>query len=333
MTVLNRRGFTLGTLALAGLAGGMLAATPALGQTAFPNKPVTIVVGFPAGGPTDVYARAVAEGLTTLWKQPVLVENRPGASGTIGGVRVIRAPADGYTLSFTNNATNGAYEQLNTKFTGYKTMTDFVPVALFGVVPTVLVVRGSLPVKNMAEFVAYAKSKPGAITYGSSATGSAPHLASELLSDATGIKMLHVPYPGAAPLMTALLGEQLDMYVGGASTVMDHVRSGRIKALATLHPTRLKAAPDVPTLLEQGIKGSDYASWFGFVAAAATPAAILDQINADIRQVMDAPAMKEKLAKFGVEYASVDRAGFWKVVEEEYTRAGRVIREQKLTVD
>lgn len=333
MTGLTRSSFAAAALVLASTASLTLGTLPAMAQGAFPNRQVTIVVGYPAGGPTDIYARALAEGLSTLWKQPVVVENRGGASGTIGAIRVLRAPPDGYTLSFTNNATNGAYEQLNTKFTGYKTLTDFAPVALFGQVPTMMVVRGSLPVKNMAEFVAYAKSKPGSVNYGSSATGSAPHLASELLADATSIKMLHVPYSGAAPLMTALLGEQLDMYIGGPSTVMEYVKTGRIKALAVLHPTRLQAAPDVPTMAEQGIKGADYASWFGLVASSATPAPLLDQINADVRKVMEAPVMKEKLAKMGVEYASMNRAQFWKVVEEEITRSGKIIREQKLTAE
>lgn len=332
MTGFKRRNFTLGALGLMASASLTLASAPAFGQTAFPNKPVTIVLGYPAGGPTDLYARALADGLSVLWNQPVVVENRSGASGTIGAVRVLRAPADGYTLSFTNNATNGAYEQLNPKFTDYKTLTDFAPVALFGLAPTVLVVRRDLPVNNMAEFVAYAKANPGRVTYGSSANGSAPHLASELLAEATGIKMLHVPYSGAAPLMTALLGGQLDMYIGGSSTVMEYAKTGRIKALAVLHPTRLRTAPDVPTMVEQGIKGADYASWFGLLASAATPAALLDQINADVRKVMETPAMKEKLAKFGVEYTSMTRDQFWKnVVEEEINRAGHIIRSQKLT--
>jgi tripartite-type tricarboxylate transporter receptor subunit TctC len=332
MTGFTRRQFIHGALVLAGACQLTLASAPAAAQGAFPGKPVTIVVGYPPGGPTDIYCRALADGLSALWKQPVVVENKAGASGSIAALQVLRSPADGYTLLFTNNATNGAYEQLNTKFTGYKTLTDFAPVALFGVVPTVMVVRANLPVRNMAEFVAYAKAHPG-VTYGSSAIGSAPHLASELVADVTGIKMTHVPYKGAAPLMTDLLGGQIDMYIGGPSTVMDHVRSGKIKALATLHPTRLQAAPDVPTLAEQGINGADYASWFGLIAPAATPAAILDGINADARKVMASPQMKEKLEKFGVEYASSDRAQFWKVVQDEITRSGKVIREQKITAE
>ncbi len=327
----NRRRALLGALAAFVSGSGALMAQPVLAQGSFPSKPVTIVVGYPPGGPTDIYARALGEGLSALWKQPVVIENKAGASGTIGAMQVLRAPADGYTLSFTNNATNGAYEQLNTKFTGFKTLKDFAPVGLFGVVPTVLVVRGNLPARNMSEFVTYAKANR--VTYGSSATGSAPHLASELLASATNIEMTLVPYRGAAPLITDLIGGQIDMYVGGPSTVMDHVRSGRIRALAVLHPTRLQAAPGVPTLAEQGIRGADYSSWFGVVASAATPAAVLDAINADMRKVMDSPAMKAKLEQFGVEYTSSDRAQFWKVVQEEIERSGKVIREKKLVAE
>lgn len=326
---MNRRAISL---ALA--AGGLLCvAQPAAAQPGFPTKPVTIVVGYPAGGPTDVYCRALADALAALWKQPVVVDNRPGASGSVGALQALRSPADGYTLLFTNNATNGAYEQLNPKFTGYKTLTDFAPVALFGVVPTVMVVRATLPVRNLQDFLAYAKARPGAVTYGSSATGSAPHLASELLADIAGVTFNHIPYKGAAPLMTDLIGGQIDMYIGGPSTVMDHVRSGKLKALAAMHPTRLQAAPDVPTLQEQGVKGAEYASWFGLLASAGTPAGLLDAINADVRKVMATPQMKEKLEKFGVEYTPSDRAQFWRVVQEEIARAGKVIRERKITAE
>ena len=330
MKPLTRRQFSTGLAATLALP---LVAGTARAQAGFPSRPVTIVVGYPAGGPTDIYCRAMADGLAAIWKQTVVVENKAGASGSIGALQVLRAPADGHTLFFTNNATNGAYEQLNPKFSGYRTLKDFAPVALFGVVPTVLVVRATLPVTNMAEFVAYAKANPGKLNFGSSAVGSAPHLAAELLQDATKTKMLIVPFSGAAPLMQALLGGTIDAYIGGPSTVMEQVKAGRLRALAALHPTRLRAAPDVPTLVEQGIKGSDYASWFGLIASAATPPALLDRINADARAVMSAQPMKDKLVQYGVEYADSDRNQFWAVVQDEIERSGRVIREQKITIE
>lgn len=330
MKPMQRRQFTVGLAASLTLP---LLAARASAQTGFPAKPVTIVVGFPAGGPTDIMCRAMADGLSALWKQPVIVENKGGASGTIGAMQVLRAPADGYTLYFSNNATNGAYEQLNTKFAGYRTLKDFAPVALFGVAPTMLVVRASLPVKDMAELVAYARAHPGKLNFGIPAIGSAPHLAIELLKEATQTDMLTVPYSGAAPLMQALVGGTLDLYIGGASTVMPQVKAGRIRALASLHPTRLQAAPEVPTLAEQGIRGADYASWYGLVAAAGTPAAVLDKIGADAQAVMGSAQMKEKLDAFGVEYAATDRQQFWSIVKDEIERSGRIIREKKITAE
>lgn len=331
MKVMTRRQFAATALVAVG-APQMLLPGAAVAQGKFvPTKQVTIIVGYPAGGPTDVYCRAMADGLAAMWKQTVIVENKPGASGSLSALQVLRAPADGHTLLFTNNATNGAYEQLNPKFTGYKTLTDFAPVALFGVVPTVMVVRKDFPANNMAEFIAHAKKNN--VSYASSAIGSAPHLASELIASVTGIKMTHIPYKGAAPLMQDLLGSNVDMYIGGPSTVMEYVKSGRIKALAALHPKRLHAAPNVPTLLEQGVKGADYESWFGLLAAAGTPVAVLDSINADARKVMDTPQMKKRLEKMGVEYADSNRQQFWEVVKEEVARAGGIIRDRKITAE
>ena len=310
-----------------------LAAGAANAQGAFPSKPVTIIVGYPPGGPTDLYARALAQGLSEIWKQPVVIDNKAGASGSIGAVQALRAPADGYTLFFSNNATNGAYELMNPKNTPYKTLRDFAPVALFGVVPNLLVVRANLPAKNMAEFIALAKSKPGSITYGSSAFGSAPHLASELLQEITGTKLLLVPYPGAGPLISALAGGQIDMYIGGVSTVIEHVKSGKLRALAALHSTRLKAAPNVLTLAEQGIRGADYDSWFGLLAPANVPSAVLDKINADARKVMETKAIQGKLDQFGVMYFPADRTQFLHVVKEEIDRSGDLIKKRNIAVE
>ncbi len=300
-------------------------------QTVFPTRPVTIVVGYPPGGPTDIYLRSLAKGLSELWKQPVVVENRAGASGSIAGTQVLRANPDGYTLLFTNNAANGAYELLNPKSATYRTLRDFAPVSLFGISPSLMVVRASLPVKDAKEFVAMAKASPGKLTYGSSAIGSAPHLASELFQNVAGIKLLHVPYNGAAPIIQALLGDTVDMYVGGASTVMGQVRAGKLRAIAAVHPTRLLSAPDIPTMAEQGFKGVEYASWFGMLASSQVPASLLDQINADCRKVMDSPEMRTQLGTFGIEYTSANREQFLQVVKEEIERAGKVISEGKIT--
>lgn len=332
MSHISRRTFGSFGIAAAGAALGI--AAPALrAQAAFPSKPVTIYVGYPAGGPTDIYVRVLATGLSQLWGQPVIVENRPGASGSIAGMQVLRAPADGYTLSFSNNATNGAYELLNPKNAHYDTMKDFAPVALFGISPSMMVVRTSLGVNNAKELVAMAKASPGKLTYASSAIGSAPHLAAELFQSVAGIKMLHVPYNGAAPIIQALLGDTVDMYIGGASTVMAQVRAGKLRAIGAVHATRLLSAPDVPTMGEQGFKGVEYASWFGLLASAQVPTSVLDQINAACRKVMETPEMKAQVDQLGVEYSSYNRQQFAAVLQDEIDRAGKVIKERKITLE
>jgi tripartite-type tricarboxylate transporter receptor subunit TctC len=327
---ISRRIFTagLGAGALSAIAPGLQAQTPA-----YPTRPVTILVGYPPGGPTDIYVRSLSKFLSEIWKQPVLVENRAGASGSIAAQMTLKAPADGYTLLFTNNAANGAYEVLNPKTATYRTLRDFQAVALFGLSPSIMVVRASLPVKDAKEFVAMAKANPGKLTYGSSAIGSAPHLASELLQNVTGIKMLHVPYNGAAPIIQALLGDQVDMYIGGASTVMGQVRAGKLRALAAVHPTRLQSAPEITTMAEQGFKGVEYASWFGMLASAQVPLALLDQINADCRKVMEMPEMKAQLQTFGIEYTPSTRTQFLQVVKEEIERSSKVVSEGKISLE
>ena len=323
---------TFNTLA-AGTALGAAAPLLRAQSATFPTRPVTIMVGYPAGGPTDIYVRALGKNLSTLWNQPVIIENRAGASGSIAGNMVLKAPPDGYTLVFTNNASNGAYELLNPKSATYQTIRDFAPVALFGISPSLMVVRGTLAVKDAREFVAMAKASPGKLTYASSAIGSAPHLACELFQLIAGIKMLHVPYSGAAPIIPALLGDTVDMYVGGASTVMPQVKTGRLRAIAAVHPRRLAAAPDVPTMAEQGFKGVEYASWFGLLASNQVPAPLLDQINADCRKVMDMPELRAQVDQWGIEYQSSTRPQFATVLREEIERATRVITEAKITME
>ncbi len=324
---ITRRTFTA---AAAGTA--LTALAPSLhAQASFPTRPVTILVGYAAGGPTDIYVRSLAKHLSDLWKQPVVVENRAGASGSIAAQAVLKAPADGYTLLFTNNAANGAYEVLSPKTATYRTLRDFKAVSLFGISPSIMVVRAGLPVKDAKEFVALAKASPGKLSYGSSAIGSAPHLASELLQSVAGIKLLHVPFNGAAPVMQALLSDTVDMYIGGASTVMGQVNNGKLRAIGAVHPTRLQSAPGIPSMAEQGFKGVEYASWFGMLASKDVPDALLDQINADCRKVMELPEMKAQLTTFGIEYTSYTRPQFLQVVKEEVERSSKVVSEGKIS--
>jgi len=322
------------TLLAAPAAAALLGATRAASaQGAFPNQPVRLVVPFPPGGPTDLFGRLVAQRLSTVWSQPVIVDNRAGASGTIGSGYVAKAPPDGYTLVFSNNATHGAVEQLNPRNTPYRTMRDFAPVALIGVAPLILIVRSSLPVHNARELVAYAKANPGKLNYASAAFGSAPHLASEMLKLAAGIDIVHVPFNGAAPALNALISGNVDMYMGGVSSVRPHVNSGRARAIAAVFGSRISVWPDLPTMAEQGITGVEYDSWYGLLAPAAVPAPIVAAINAAVRKGMEGDEVARTLANFGVERRVGSPEDLANVIRAEMARTARVIRDAHIRID
>ena len=270
---------------LLALAGTSLLARPALAQGSFPERPVRIVIPFPPGGPTDLMGRFVGQRLQAQWGQTVIADNRAGASGTLGSQLVARAAPDGYTLVFSNNATHGAIEQLSPQNTPYRTLTDFTPVALVGIAPLVMVVRASLPVNDARSFVELARRQPGRVTYASAAFGSAPHLASELLKLATSTDMVHVPFNGTAPATQALISDNVDMYMGGVSSVRPLVESGRARAIAVVYRERLHSWPGLATLAEQGISGVEYESWYGLLGPAGLPAPLLAQLNAAVRSI------------------------------------------------
>ena len=306
---------------------------PARAQGAFPDRPVRLIIAFPPGGPTDLIGRLLAQRLSAQWGQPVVVDNRPGASGTIGSVAVARAAPDGYTLVFSNNATHGAVEQLSPRNTPYRTLTDFTPIALVGVAPLVMIVRASLPAANAAEFVALARRDPGRITYASAAFGSAPHLASELLKLSAGIDMVHVPFNGTAPATQALISDNVDMYMGGVSSVRPLVTSGRARALGVVFGERLHSWPDLPTLAEQGIRGVEYDSWYGLLGPAGMPAPLVAQINAAVRQSLDGDEVRRQLESFGLERKVGTPEELAATIRSEMSRTAEVIRAANITVE
>lgn len=301
-------------------------AAPALAQSTFPDRPVRLVIAFPPGGPTDLIGRFLGQRLSAHWNQPVVIDNRPGASGTIGSNFAARSAPDGYTLIFSNNATHGAVEQLNPRGTPYRTLTDFTPVALVGLAPLVMMVRASLEARDAREFVALARAQPGRVSYASAAIGSAPHIASELLRMATGTEMLHVPFNGAAPAVQALISGNVDMYMGGVSTVRPVVQSGRARALAVVHSRRLRNWPDLPTLAEQGIADVEYESWYGLLAPAGVPAPLLAQLNGAARAVLDGDAVRDQLESFGVERQLGAPEDLTTVIRSEMERTARLLR-------
>jgi tripartite-type tricarboxylate transporter receptor subunit TctC len=318
----------LGRLALAVVlaAGGVVAsARPAPAQD-YPSRPIRLVVGFAAGGTTDFMARLLADGLRRPLGQTVFVENRTGANGALGAEYVAKAEADGYTLYFTTAGVAAVYPHLRADVP-YDPLRDFAPVGLVAFNSTMLVVNAANPVNSAVELAALARQKPGRITIAITGLGSVSHLATELFQAAAGIKLVAVPYRGASPAMTDLLGGTLDGLFGDGPTVLAHIASGRIKALAATSTRRSEIFPDVPTFVEQGF---DVAAdqWAGVLAPARTPAAVIAGLNAGIAAVMNDPEVRTKFAQTGTVPAPDSPEHFGQYLRDEYARWGRIIREK-----
>jgi tripartite-type tricarboxylate transporter receptor subunit TctC len=272
----------------------------ALAQS-YPVRPVRIVVPYPPGGATDVMARVVAQKLSESWGQQAVVDNKPGASGSIGSELVAKSAADGYTLLLqgTQHAINlSIYKQLP-----YDTLRDFTPVAYIAVAPFLLVLHPSVPANSVTELIAWIKTKPGGVNYGSSGVGGAAHLAGEMFKTTAGVQLTHIPYKGAAPAMADLLGGQVPMVFDPIPTSIPHVRGGKIKVLAITSARRSPLIPEVPTVAESGLPGFEVAAWFGLYAPAATPADVVNKLNADVNRVLQLQEVKEKFAALGADSA------------------------------
>jgi tripartite-type tricarboxylate transporter receptor subunit TctC len=272
-------------------------ASPAFAQ-GFPTKPIRLVVAYPAGGPTDVIARIVAQDLTTSLGQNVVVENVGGGAGSVGTRQVARGEADGHLITFGNNQTHGNNMFL-LKEPGYDAVTDFAPLVSPGAFEHVFVVRNGLPVKSIPELVALAKSKPGELNYGSTGPGSGSHLSTELFMVRTGIKMQHVPFRGAAPLTNEIVADRIDVANSTMASVFQLIQGGQMRAIGIASPKRNPQLPNVPTLQEQGVTGADAESWTGFFAPAATPAAVQEQLSRAILASLAKPAVREGIEKLG----------------------------------
>lgn len=267
----------------------------------YPSKPVKIIVGFPPGSGADVIARVVANKLSESLNQQFIVDNRPGAGTNIGTNYVAKSPADGYTILLMTvaNAINPALSS-NLPFDIEK---DFSPITLAGFASNVLVINPNLGVKNIQEYVALAKSKPGKLTYGSSGSGTSPHLAGELFNSKLGVDIVHVPYKGGPQALTDLLGGQIDSLFVITSTVMPHISSGKLKAIAVAGPKRTSLLPDLPTIDETLIPNFDVNTWFGFAAPAGTPNEIIVKLNSEINKALDSGDTQKKLLPLGIDTA------------------------------
>lgn len=319
---------------LAGAAACSLvaAAVPAaFAQQDFPSRGLKIVVPFTAGGSSDVQARMIAERLGRLYHQTVVVDNRPGAGGHIGGKAVVDAPADGYTLmlgSIGLHATYSVYKKLH-----YNPATDFKVLTVLAEMPHVIVANPALPAANLRELLAVARSKPGALNFGSAGVGSSVHMIGELFKVTANASMTHVPYKGSAAAINDLLGGQIQLMFENPPTTLAHIRGGKLKALAVTGKTRIAALPDVPTAVEAGLPGFEATSWTTVAVSAKVPDAIADKLSADIRKIIQSPEFVEALAAQGMTPVASSRDAAARFVAAEKQRWEQVIRKADLAAD
>jgi len=297
-------------------------ATTAASAQPFPSHPVTIVVPFPPGGGTDALTRIMQPSLSKLWGQPIIVENKPGAAGAIGGDYVAQQKADGHTLLMSSTAGITA-----------KNVEKFAPVSLVSASPYVVVVNAKVPVASIRELVDYAKKNPGKLSFGSSGTGAASHLSAELFKSMAGVEMLHVPYKGTGQAVTDLVGGQIDVMFSPAETVMQHVQGGRLKELAVTSARRFGALPDLPTVAEAGVPGYEAIGWFGLFAPAATPKDLVAKISADVNKVLADPDVKQKMLAAGAEPHGMSPAEFAAFVRSEMDKWASLMKERGINPD
>ena len=296
----------------------------------YPTKPIRIIVGYPAGGPTDMIARTVAQKLSPALGQQVIVDNRPGASGMIGAELAVKAPPDGYTLltvPITYAVTPSVFPKMP-----YDAEKDLAPVALVAAAPFILVVHPTLPVKTVKDLIALAKSRPGQINYASASAGGMPHLAGELFNIMAGVKLTHIPYKGAAPATIDLLAGQVSLMFNNMLSAMPHVKSGKLRAVAVTSAKRSSAVPELPTVAET-IPGFEASGWYGAFAPAATPREIIAKLNGEINRLMRQPDVAQRLAGDGVGAVTMTPAEFGTYLHSEIVKWGKVVKISGATVD
>lgn len=311
-----------------------LAAPAAQGQPpaqAYPVKPIRIVVPQSPGASTDLTARLIGQKLSDALGQPVVVDNRPGAGSIMGTDLVAKATPDGYTLLVVASSIT-INPSLHRKLP-YDTQRDLAPITQLSAFPNMLVVHPSVPVKTVQELVALAKSKPGQINYGSSGAGTGTHLSAELFKNMTGIDMVHVPYKGGGPAVTALLGGHVQLNFATIVSVLPHVRTGKLRAIAVTTARRSPAAPEVPTIAESGVPGYDHGPWNGMLAPAKTPTPVIAKLNAEVVKIVHAPEMRALLAGEGAEAVGNTPEAFAAIIKAETAKWAKVIKSAGITAD
>jgi tripartite-type tricarboxylate transporter receptor subunit TctC len=318
-------------LKLATLVAGALFSSAVFAQ-AYPSKPVRMIVGFPPGGGTDVVARVISQKVSEWWGQPVTVENRPGATGTIGADFVAKSAPDGYTLIMGHVNSTGLAPNLFAKLP-YDPIKDFAGVAYVGYVPNVLAVHPSVGVNSVKELVALLKSRPGAFNYASSGNGSTQHIAGEVFKQLTGTQIVHVPYKGSGDAIKDLLGGVVAMNFDTMPPVMPHVQAGKLRGLAISTANRLPQLPNVPTFAEAGITGFDVTNWYGVMAPGATPRDIVLKLNADINKAMAVPEVRARLEGVGTQLREMSAPEFDAFMKAEVTKYAKIIKDTGVKVE
>jgi len=309
------------------------AAAPVLAQSAdFPTRPLRIIVPFAPGGATDVLARTFGQKLQEAWGQTVLVENRAGAGGNIGAEAGAKAAADGYTLTLAAAGFMAVNPSLYAKLP-YDSVKDFAPVALLVKAPLLMVGNSTLAARNFKDLLDYGRANPGKLTIGNGGTGTAQHLGGEFFTSAAGINALHIPYKGSAPATNDLLAGVFQVQFDNMVTLIPHIKSGKLRPLAVSSAQRVAVLPEVPTMAEAGIPGFETGTWYGVVAPAGTPPAVVDKLNREIGRIMALPEIAEKLAGMGLLAAPMTPAGFGEFIKSEIANYARIIKAANIKLD
>jgi len=322
MKQISRLARTAGALSL--VACGLLASSTTRAQGSFPNKPINFEVGSAPGGSNDTFARAIAKRLTDAWGQPVIVDNKAAAQGLVANTFVAKAAPDGYTLVVLSSTFTTSAAIMTTL--QYDPIRSFAPVAMLAKGPLLFTVSNSTPYKSVAEVVAYARANPGKLNYATSGVGSINNFATNLFMASSGIKLTHIPYKGMGPAVTDLLGGQTEILIASAPSIMQQVKAGKVRAIAVTSPGRSPIAPDLPSLEQSGYKGASAELWWGVLAPAGTPAAVVDKLNAEINRITAGADMKEFFLREGAEPASLTPAAFGQVIAGEIERWKKVAK-------
>jgi tripartite-type tricarboxylate transporter receptor subunit TctC len=305
---------------------------PRLYAQAWPNGPVRIIVGFPPGGGTDALARVVAQKLTGMWNQQVIVENKAGVAGVLAADYTAQQPSDGSTLLMAHINSHALAPSLQPKL-NYNVERDFVPIVLVGVTPNLLIAHPGQPSRTVQDIVAMCKAKPGQVSFGSAGAGSAQHLAFELFKLRAKVDALHIPYKGSGPLLTDLIGGQIQFSFDTMTAATPHVKSGKVVAIAQTRARRAKGHPTVPTMVEQGYPDFEATTWYGLVGPGKLPTPIAQKINDDVNKILAMPDVQERMDTYGAEDGGGSRDKFAQFIRKEIDQWSRVVKEGNIKVD